>query len=224
MNIVRDGKTYTLTEEEVAMAHAEFVVSFMEDELISSFSLDEGMAKEVARAAYDRYCEGNGETEYECLEWAYDKYSNSICKENEKTDCHWSEIRNNYVDDDNICYIDAWMTCDDNEEGTVVAYVDMNTAKVIFRNPLAIHDTMVREAIAEVVDIVKKKKNSLSSNTSMNFIRNLWEEFGNIPMDPETENLEEGWLLFPKGTHRETIWDWFEEKFDISVAKDLMHV
>ena len=53
MNIVRDGKTYTLTEEEVAMAHAEFVVSFMEDELISSFSLDEGMAKEVARAAYD---------------------------------------------------------------------------------------------------------------------------------------------------------------------------
>lgn len=74
MNIVRDGKTYTLTEEEVAMAHAEFVVSFMEDELISSFSLDEGMAKEVARAAYDRYCEGNGETEYECLEWAYDKY------------------------------------------------------------------------------------------------------------------------------------------------------
>lgn len=24
MNIVRDGKTYTLTEEEVAMAHAEF--------------------------------------------------------------------------------------------------------------------------------------------------------------------------------------------------------
>ena len=116
------------------------------------------------------------------------------------------------------------MTCDDNEEGTVVAYVDMNTAKVIFRNPLAIHDTMVREAIAEVVDIVKKKKNSLSSNTSMNFIRNLWEEFGNIPMDPETENLEEGWLLFPKGTHRETIWDWFEEKFDISVAKDLMHV
>ena len=59
MNIVRDGKTYTLTEEEVAMAHAEFVVSFMEDELISSFSLDEGMAKEVARAAYDRYCEGN---------------------------------------------------------------------------------------------------------------------------------------------------------------------
>lgn len=22
----------------------------------------------------------------------------------------------------------------------------------------------------------------------------------------------------------ESIWDWFEEKFDISVAKDLMHV
>lgn len=111
-----------------------------------------------------------------------------------------------------------------NESLSALDFVCKYIVKVIFRNPLAIHDTMVREAIAEVVDIVKKKKNSLSSNTSMNFIRNLWEEFGNIPMDPETENLEEGWLLFPKGTHRETIWDWFEEKFDISVAKDLMHV
>ena len=36
MNIVRDGKTYTLTEEEVAMAHAEFVVSFMEDRIKTS--------------------------------------------------------------------------------------------------------------------------------------------------------------------------------------------
>lgn len=45
----------------------------------------------------------------------------------------------------------------------------------------------------------------------MGFIRNLWNEFKTVPMDPKTENLDEDWLLFPKGTNRETIWEWFEE-------------
>ena len=29
---------------------------------------------------------------------------------------------------------------------------------------------------------------------------------------------------FPIGTHREEIWYWFEERFNISVAKDLMRL
>lgn len=50
----------------------------------------------------------------------------------------------------------------------------------------------------------------------------LWEEFGDIPMNPETEYIEEKWCCFPAGTHREKIWHWFEETFDVSVAEDLM--
>lgn len=34
-------------------------------------------------------------------------------------------------------------------------------------------------------------------------------------------NNKEG---FPTGTNREEIWHWFEEQFNISVAKDLMGV
>lgn len=49
----------------------------------------------------------------------------------------------------------------------------------------------------------------------------LWSEFGDIPMNPETECIEEPWLDFPAGTHREEIWHWFEETFDVSVH-DLM--
>lgn len=41
-------------------------------------------------------------------------------------------------------------------------------------------------------------------------------------MNPDTEKIEEPWLDFPAGTHREEIWHWFEEQFDISVAEDLM--
>ena len=54
-------------------------------------------------------------------------------------------------------------------------------------------------------------------------IRRLWEEFGDIPMDPETECIEQSWHGFPSETHREKIWHWFEETFQISVTEDLMY-
>jgi len=47
-------------------------------------------------------------------------------------------------------------------------------------------------------------------------------EFGDVPMDPDTECIEEKWNEFPAGTHREEIWTWFEETYGVSVAKDLM--
>lgn len=54
--------------------------------------------------------------------------------------------------------------------------------------------------------------------------KKLWEEFGDIPMNPETECIEETWYCFRTGTHREDIWSWFEETFKLSVAEDLMEL
>lgn len=54
-------------------------------------------------------------------------------------------------------------------------------------------------------------------------IVDLWEEFGDVPMDPRLEITEKDWHHFPAGTHRETIWHWFENHFDISIAEDLMY-
>ena len=53
-------------------------------------------------------------------------------------------------------------------------------------------------------------------------IEDLWLEFGDVPMNPKTECIEEEWNGFSAGTHREEIWHWFEETFNISVAEDLM--
>lgn len=50
----------------------------------------------------------------------------------------------------------------------------------------------------------------------------LWEEFGDVPMNPATECIEVAWCGFPKGTHREDIWHWFEETFGVAVH-DLMY-
>lgn len=50
-------------------------------------------------------------------------------------------------------------------------------------------------------------------------VKMLWEDFGDVPMNPETECIEEKWHGFEAGTHREEIWSWFEETFHASVAE-----
>lgn len=82
MKIVRDGREYELTSEELAAVNAEFVTSFMESELMNRCEIsDENLAKELAEQAYNRYCEGNGETEGECVDWAYYSWLESTRKE-----------------------------------------------------------------------------------------------------------------------------------------------
>ncbi len=51
------------------------------------------------------------------------------------------------------------------------------------------------------------------------YVKDLWEEFGDVPMNPDTEEIEKPWKHFLPGTHMEDIWHWFEEQFDISVAE-----
>ncbi len=53
-------------------------------------------------------------------------------------------------------------------------------------------------------------------------VKDLWADLGDVPVDPETECIEQPFGEFPKGTHREEIWHWFEEQFGVSVGKDLM--
>lgn len=49
----------------------------------------------------------------------------------------------------------------------------------------------------------------------------LWEMFGDIGLI-EDDEIDEPFLHFEIGTDKFEIWHWFEDEFDISVAKDLM--
>lgn len=69
MKIKRNGIEYILTTEELFSAHREFVVNFMRDTLESDFGTDEKDSEKLAEAAYEKYAEGDGKTEYECIEW-----------------------------------------------------------------------------------------------------------------------------------------------------------
>lgn len=74
MFIERDGKKYELTEKELSDANTEFVTNWMRKTLEEDFDVPEEFSQDYAEWAYDRYSEGNGETEYECVEKAFDEY------------------------------------------------------------------------------------------------------------------------------------------------------
>ena len=44
-------------------------------------------------------------------------------------------------------------------------------------------------------------------------IRTLWKLLEDIPMNPETEQIEEPFLGFDAGTEREAVWHWFDERY-----------
>lgn len=47
----------------------------------------------------------------------------------------------------------------------------------------------------------------------------FFEELSVVPINLDTEEIKESWRHFLPGTHREDIWHWFEEQFDISIAE-----
>lgn len=67
-----------------------------------------------------------------------------------------------------------------------------------------------RDGVDSIVDAIEKNDDLL-----MNL---LWKVFGDVPMNPETEEIEEEFLGFPVGTHREEIWHWFDKKHSKGVA------
>lgn len=50
----------------------------------------------------------------------------------------------------------------------------------------------------------------------------LWDEFGSIPTNKDDE-IEERFFQFSIGTHRETIWHWFESQHPSFVVGDVLN-
>ena len=60
------------------------------------------------------------------------------------------EVRNDFVDDENLCHIDGWHDDDSDSEGKTVAVVDLDTLKVIWFDNRERGNEMVLAAINEV--------------------------------------------------------------------------
>ena len=57
---------------------------------------------------------------------------------------------------------------------------------------------------------------------TMTELKNLWRQLGDIPIN-NNEKIDKGFLHFPRGTHREEIWHWFEDQNkEFSVGKAMV--
>ena len=81
----------------------------------------------------------------------------------------------------------------------------------------------VKVFVDQWFDRTKEFEMERAKEDNLNKARQLWDELADVPIDPETECIESDWKQFPAGTHREEIWHWFEDTFDVSVAEDLMY-
>lgn len=49
-------------------------------------------------------------------------------------------------------------------------------------------------------------------------VEELWDNLADVPIDPETEELDEPYYIWPKGTDKEDIWHWVDEHHSKGVA------
>lgn len=63
----------------------------------------------------------------------------------------WSEIRNDFIDN-GIVHIDAWISADDNEEGKVIAKINIDTKIIQYIDDRAKTDCYAQEIINEIIN------------------------------------------------------------------------
>jgi hypothetical protein len=68
---------------------------------------------------------------------------------------YWSQVNNEFFDHDGFVCIDAWETEDDNEEGKVIAKIDVTNGNVTYLDERAKNDSLAKENINEVVTRIK---------------------------------------------------------------------
>lgn len=63
----------------------------------------------------------------------------------------WGEIKNDHIDND-VVYIDGYLTDDDNEAGRVIAKVNVRTQAIEYLDNRARKDCYAQDIINDVID------------------------------------------------------------------------
>lgn len=79
------------------------------------------------------------------------RYHKLVYKRTKDFQSKYGEVRTNYSEDD-IVFVDAWLTNDDNEEGTVIAKINTKTKTVEFLDTDAASDPYALEEIQTVLN------------------------------------------------------------------------
>lgn len=96
-------------------------------------------------------------------------------------------------------------------------HVDPTPSSYKFFVPSLHIDIVLSENDGEVTEL---KVSKLPSDRAFRdvVVEELWDNLTDVPIDPETEELDEPYYIWPKGTDKEDIWHWFDEYHSKGVA------
>ena len=104
----------------------------------------------------------------------------------------------------------------------------INKKKVFDKKELVLFSIHIRHNEDEkAIDVFNEALKFVENPFSLNVAKTIWEKLGDVPVNKDDE-LDEDFIIsgfdtvFEKGTDNTEVWHWFEETFNISVAKDLM--
>lgn len=106
---------------------------------------------------------------------------------------------------------------------------DGEAFQTVYPAPLAEYSTSFYSVVDAWSSIVLQRLSHPDGNMwpikdAMDCARALWSLLADIATEGDEELITEPFLSFVKGTRKLTIWHWFEEYFDITVANDLMQI
>lgn len=96
-------------------------------------------------------------------------------------------------------------------------YVDLAPKSWKFYVPSLHVDIVLSENDGEVTELRFSKLPSDRAFRDV-VVEELWDNLADVPIDPETEELDEPYYIWPKGTDKEDIWHWFDEHHSKGVA------
>lgn len=83
-------------------------------------------------------------------------------------------------------------------------YIAQNQAAALWNSRSAARAAMISE-----METLKERDAALEE---------LWAKFADVPMNPETEELEAAFLHFPAGTNRLEVWHWLDDRYSKGVS------
>jgi len=121
--------------------------------------------------------------------------------------------------------------CHDNSDNSPVYYIE-NTILTKYTKGKGISYTFGKDkkdwlmTISDSEFLTSAKQRAGNDLNCEEVAKGIWQELGDVPVNEDGE-IEEDWntgigKFFFEGTDREDIWHWFEDFFNLSVAKDLM--
>ena len=92
-------------------------------------------------------------------------------------------------------------------------YMKQKASELVYdlynRNILTSTDYAVRDEAINGVEPLRDRDE---------YLEELWAELEDVPMDPETERIEQEFFGWPTGTQREEIWHWFDKRHSKGIA------